>query len=787
MGKTIGEIKHHSLGFSELEYSVHRRSSMVPPQHPDKFSTQPRMMKEMSAGEESSSTKAAKEELSLKFLNSLRDFPRFKDFQNLMKEFKINKDMASMAEKMAELFQGHPELIAGFNQFLPERLQITIPKLVCLKRKRRDDTASDSKDGVDDARAKDSKIWKVIGCENKTKERFCNEDTRDDDSTTDSDEDESTESKLEKVIAFVNKVEERFRDNNDGVELFLDMVCKRSKLSPNRSTDADEDELQIYKKVVTLLGDHHDLIDEFTQFLTEVPRIDSIIDFNKCKRGTPSYRLLPMNFPIPAATGRSELAPEVLNDHWICVDTSPKNVKSALGTIEALIEKMHNMSPEKKICIKKRRSHMSLIRCIIKFYGCEMIDAVNNNIQVELPVLLERLKQKEKVLRRKQMVPFRQKEEHSGEISRKDCIEFVKTLQNFNSYVYQEFVHLMKDFKPESDDCIKALKHKLKELFEGRPDLILGFNAFLPKRHKINVPIIPVKVQTNRRLPRVLSRKRKRCDNASDHVYGAGSNDSKLQKVIDFVNKVKDRFHNHDNEEGEDVFQSFLDVFLNNHHKRNKLSPSKSITADEDELQIYKTVEELFDGHPDLIDEFTNFLPTVPLPTLSSVIDSATCETCTPSYRLLPENFPIPAATKRSKLASQVLNDRLVCFPSTTSRGGGGNTQQYKSGWEDKRFEVDRKVNTVKSTLKSISALMQKIEKDCPSKIYVEDHLTELNLKCIQRCYEEQGLKVMDELRKDIRGALPLLMKGLKLQEEKLKQHRSSLNRKWACHVLSCR
>ncbi|KAL6177847.1 hypothetical protein ACLB2K_049368 [Fragaria x ananassa] len=399
------------------------------------------------------------------------------------------------------------------------------------------------------------------------------------------------------------------------------------------------------------------------------------------------------------------------------------------------------------------------------------------------------------------MVLSRQKEELSGEpqmvndeklwseISKKDCIEFVKTLQNFNSYVYQEFVHLRKDFKIESDDCIKALKQKVKELFEGRPDLILGFNAFLPKRHRINVPI-QVKVQTSRKLPIVLSRKRKRCDDASD-VFGSGSNDSKLQKVIDFVSKVKDRFHHHDNEEGEDVFQSFLDIFLTNHRKRNKLSPSKSITAEEDELHIYKKVEELFDGHPDLIDEFTNFLPTVPFPSLSSVIYFDNCETCTPSYRLLPENFPIPAATKRSKLASQVLNDRWVCVPSTTSRGGGGGgtTQQYKSGWEDKRFEVDRKVNTVKSTLKSISALMEKIEKDSPSNIYVEDHLTELDLKCVQRCYKKQGLKAMDELRKDIRGALPLLMRGLKLQEEKLKQRRSSLNQKWVCHmkVLSCR
>ncbi|PRQ28418.1 putative transcription regulator Others family [Rosa chinensis] len=412
---------------------------------------------------------------------------------------------------------------------------------------------------------------------------------------------------------------------------------------------------------------------------------------------------------------------------------------------------------------------------------------------------------------RSDTVPFRHKEEYSsepqmvnyemlrlgGEILRKDnCIEYLKTLLNFNYYVYHHFVNLMKDFKPKGDDCIETLKQKVQDLFEGCPDLLLGFNNFLPMRHKINVPI-SIKVQTARKLPIVLSRKRKHDDDTSDVVDDAGSNDSKLQKVIGFVNKVRDRFRN-DSEEGDDVFQSFLDIFLNYHCKsnksspnRNKLSPKKSgSTADEDELQIYKKVKALFDGHPDLIDEFTHFLPTVPLPSLFSVIDFANCETCTPSYRLLPESFPIPAATKRSKLASQVLNDRWICVPSTNSRGGGGgNTQQNMFGWEDKRFELDRKVNTVSSASKSIKKLLKKIEKDSPSEIYIEDHLTELNLKCIKRLYDEQGLNAMDELRNNIRGALPLLLNRLKQQEEELKQRRSFLNQKWAHHmkVFNCR
>ncbi|XP_062014810.1 paired amphipathic helix protein Sin3-like 3 [Rosa rugosa] len=450
------------------------------------YSAEPRMMKEKSAGEEASSTKASWEKRSLEFIDSLRNFPWFKEYQNLMKDYKNKEiDLAILVEKMVELFKGRPELIAGFNKFLPETYQITIPaptllprvRIVCQKRKRSDDSASDSGGG-----AKDSKIRKVIRCDYKTKGRFHDEDKEsdeghhvflghesptlsprpritvlsnkaknDDDSTTDCDDAGSIDSKLRKVIAFVNKVEERFRSNNDDggddddtcqshIEFFLDMVCKRNKSSPNRSIDADEEELQIYKKVATLLEGHSDLIDEFTQFLTEVPRVDSIIDFRKCKTCTPSYRLLPKNLPIPGATKRSKLASEVLNDRWVCVNTSPSTtsstsrgggrrinrksqheqdlldweeekyehdmleeyVNSVANNIAALIKEIKNESPT-EIYLEEHLTEMNL-RCIERLYGLrgrDMVDLLKNNIQAVLPVILRRLKQKQKELKRK--------------------------------------------------------------------------------------------------------------------------------------------------------------------------------------------------------------------------------------------------------------------------------------------------------------------------------------------------------------------------------------------------
>ncbi|EPS70390.1 hypothetical protein M569_04370, partial [Genlisea aurea] len=52
---------------------------------------------------------------------------------------------------------------------------------------------------------------------------------------------------------------------------------------------------------------------------------------------------------------------------------------------------------------------------------------------------------------------------------------------------YDEFLEVMKDFKAQRIDTSGVIL-RVKELFKGYRDLILGFNSFLPKGHEISLP-----------------------------------------------------------------------------------------------------------------------------------------------------------------------------------------------------------------------------------------------------------------------------------------------------------
>jgi paired amphipathic helix protein Sin3a len=124
---------------------------------------------------------------------------------------------------------------------------------------------------------------------------------------------------------------------------------------------------------------------------------------------------------------------------------------------------------------------------------------------------------------------------------------------------YEEFLEVMRDFKSERIDT-NGVIIRVKTLFNGYPELILGFNAFLPKGHAIK-----------------LQEEKKPVD---------------FVEAINFVNKIKSRFQ-HD----EQVYKAFLDI-LNMYRKDNK-----SIQ------EVYHEVAMLFVDHKDLLEEFQHFLP----------------------------------------------------------------------------------------------------------------------------------------------------------------------------------
>ncbi|CAK7328041.1 unnamed protein product [Dovyalis caffra] len=167
-------------------------------------------------------------------------------------------------------------------------------------------------------------------------------------------------------------------------------------------------------------------------------------------------------------------------------------------------------------------------------------------------------------------------------------------------------------------------------------------------------------------------------------------------------------------------------------------------------------------------------------------LDLSNCGRCTPSYRLLPDDYPISSASQRSELGAQVLNDHWVSVTSGSEDYSFKHMRrnQYEESLfrcEDDRFELDMLLESVSSTTKRAEELLNSInENKVETPVHIEDHLTALNLRCIERLYGDHGLDVMDILRKNTILALPVILTRLKQKQEEWTRCRTDFNKVWA-------
>lgn len=144
----------------------------------------------------------------------------------------------------------------------------------------------------------------------------------------------------------------------------------------------------------------------------------------------------------------------------------------------------------------------------------------------------------------------------------------VKTRFATNKKVYDNFLDIMKQFKAQTIDTAGVIK-KVKSLFHGHTELILGFNTFLPKGYEIKIEDLPSPPgQANPRSP------------------------VEFDQAITYVNRIKQTFAN-----DERVYKAFLEI-LNQYRKGQKTIQS-----------VYDEVALLFRNHEDLLNEFSYFLP----------------------------------------------------------------------------------------------------------------------------------------------------------------------------------
>lgn len=133
---------------------------------------------------------------------------KYDEFLEVMKAFKAQRvDTAGVIARVGDLFKGHHSLILGFNTFLPEGYEITVPS--------------------EELRTRKQPV------------------------------------EFNQAINYVNKIKTRFQNDEQVYKNFLDILNMYRQ--GNKSIDV------VYGEVETLFSNHQDLLEEFTHFLPEGP------------------------------------------------------------------------------------------------------------------------------------------------------------------------------------------------------------------------------------------------------------------------------------------------------------------------------------------------------------------------------------------------------------------------------------------------------------------------------------------------------------------------------------
>lgn len=173
-----------------------------------------------------------------------------------------------------------------------------------------------------------------------------------------------------------------------------------------------------------------------------------------------------------------------------------------------------------------------------------------------------------------------------------DFLERVKTVFEDQPDVYNNFLDVMKEFKAQNINTPVVIQ-SVKMLFYGHPDLILGFNAFLPYGHKITrAELQQPPVEPPTQPPAPLAQQPPIPSIQQQPAAQPQNRKDELAHARNYVRKIKKRFASEPQ-----IFKAFLEVLHVYHNEQNSMQ------------EVYSNVAKLFKNHKDLLEEFVQFLP----------------------------------------------------------------------------------------------------------------------------------------------------------------------------------
>lgn len=392
-------------------------------------------------------------------------------------------------------------------------------------------------------------------------------------------------------------------------------------------------------------------------------------------------------------------------------------------------------------------------------------------------------------------------------IAQKPQVEFDQAITYVNKIkerfanderVYKAFLEILNMYR-KGQKTIYQVYDEVALLFRNHPDLLAEFTFFLP--NSTAPPVGPSRRpglggQGGARRP------------AAGGAYGSAPkasarralpplrrDDPKVQRELAFFEKVKQRLRS------SEAYTDFL--------KCINLFAEDVITKQE----LVSLAHDLIGRHHDLVAGLNEFLircelgPEDPysrayqgrdrsrhanlqqkyisLPI--SELDVATWERTTPSYVMLPTNYPRLKATGRSDIGAAVLNDEWV---SVTSGSEDFNFKHYRKNQyedflfmaEDDHFELDMIIDQNSSAIKAIRPLIKQIselEGSADEWVLPEGALRAFHYRAISRIYGDSGPQMISLLRQNPAVALPTILPRLIQKDEEWRQTKKEMMPQW--------
>ncbi|KAI4502495.1 hypothetical protein M0802_002407 [Mischocyttarus mexicanus] len=182
---------------------------------------------------------------------------------------------------------------------------------------------------------------------------------------------------------------------------------------------------------------------------------------------------------------------------------------------------------------------------------------------------------------------------------------------------------------------------------------------------------------------------------------------------------------------------------------------------------------------------------------LAMEIDYTACKRLGASYCALPKSYIQPKCSGRTQLCKEVLNDTWVSFPTwsedstfvTSRQVDHLKKTQYEEfiyRCEDERFELDGVIETNASTIRVLEGVykkMNRLNQEEIQKFKLDDCLggysPTIHQRALRRIYGDKAADIIEGLKKNPMVAVPVVLRRLKSKEEEWREAQKGFNKIW--------